>query len=44
MIAHGLSEWINGRKEPNHKVMVLVVLAATALTIKLSNLVDTIHY
>jgi len=38
MLAHGIAEWVNGEREQNYRVMVLVVLAATAITIKLSSL------
>lgn len=39
MLAHGIAEWLEGQKEQDQRAMVLVVLAATAVTIKLSNLV-----
>lgn len=38
MLAHGIAAWINGQRDHNYMAMVLVVLAATAVTIKLSNL------
>jgi len=38
MLAHGIAEWINEQRDQNYRVAVLVVLAATAVTIKLSNL------
>ena len=38
MLVHGIEEWIRGQREQNYRVMTLVVLAATAVTIKLSNL------
>ena len=38
MLAHGLADWLNGRKEQNYRVAILVILATTAVTIKLSNL------
>lgn len=38
MLANGIAEWINGQRDQNYRAMVLVVLSATAITIKLSNL------
>ncbi len=38
MLADGIAEWLEGQREQDYRVMVLVVLAATAVTIKLSNL------
>lgn len=38
MLAHGIAEWINKQRDQNYRVLVLVILAATAVTIKLSNL------
>ena len=38
MLAHGIAEWKDGYRDQNYRVMVLIVLAATAVTVKLSNL------
>ena len=38
MLAQGIGELVDGQREQNYRVIVLVVLAATAVTIKLSNL------
>jgi hypothetical protein len=38
MLADGIAEWLEGQREQDFRVMVLVVLAVTAVTIKLSNL------
>ena len=37
-LVHSIEEWIRGQREQNYRVITLVVLAATAVTIKLSNL------
>jgi hypothetical protein len=38
LLARGISEWILGQKDQRYRVTVLVFLAATAVTVKLSNL------
>lgn len=38
VLAHGIAEWLEGQREQDYRVIVLVVLAGTAVTIKLSNL------
>lgn len=37
-LAHGLAEWNNGKKDQSFRATVLAVLAAAAVTVKLSNL------
>jgi hypothetical protein len=44
MLAHGMAEWIEGQKEQDQRALALVVLAATAVTIKLSNLVFSVVF
>jgi hypothetical protein len=38
VLSHGIAEWDEGKQRQDYRVMLLVVLAATAGTIKLSNL------
>ena len=38
MLARGIAKWMNGGRQQDHGAMVLAVLAATAVTVKLSNL------
>ena len=38
MLSHSIAEWISGQKSQDYQVMVLLALATTAITIKLSNL------
>ena len=38
MLAQVIAAWINGEGGQDHRVTVLAILAATAITIKLSNL------
>ncbi|NIS83084.1 MAG: hypothetical protein GTO14_23435 [Anaerolineales bacterium] len=38
LLTQGVAEWMKGARDHDYRVMVLVVLAATAVTIKLSNL------
>jgi MFS family permease len=38
MLAQGIAEWIKGRREQDYRLMALIVLAATSVTVKLGNL------
>jgi hypothetical protein len=38
-LAHGVAEWREGQRSQNYRAFVIIILAATAVTIKLSNLV-----
>jgi len=38
VLVHGIGEWIEGKKNQNVRAVFLVIIATTAITIKLSNL------
>jgi hypothetical protein len=38
LLARGIGDWVAGRREQHQRVAILIMLAATAVTIKLSNL------
>ena len=38
-LSHGISQWLEGRRDQNYRAFVITILAATAVTVKLSNLV-----
>lgn len=38
VLAEGLAEWAEGKREQDHRATVLTVLASTAVTLKLSNI------
>jgi hypothetical protein len=37
-LSHGISEWREGQKDQNFRAFVIIILAATAVTVKLSSL------
>ena len=39
ILVRGIGEWLNGQRNQNYSAGLLVVLAATSVTVKLSNLV-----
>jgi hypothetical protein len=39
LLVHGLAEWFDGQRDQDQRALVLAALAATAVTVKLSNLV-----
>jgi hypothetical protein len=42
LLVHGIAEWLEGRTEQDYRAVTLTVLAATAVTVKLSNLVFSV--
>ena len=38
ILVRGIADWLNGQREQNYSAMLLTILAATSVTIKLSNL------